>query len=185
MHSWRATLLKPHKNMNLNKIKNNKYLILVIVFFVVIVMGVSLKVDLLFDQGESIKLSLFDRFFGKELSSDAIEIVLSKDKYKVGEEIFFAIQNKTDKEVVIENECPNEPLEVYYLDGKVWRHLKGEANKSCSEDDKEIVIGPHELKGSSFLPWQNVIFNKPGRYKIELEIIGHKNKHEQELEITE
>jgi hypothetical protein len=45
------------------------------------------------------------------------------------------------------------------------------------------VFGPYELKGSSFLPWQSVIFNNPGRYKIEVEIEGYANEFEKEFEI--
>jgi len=123
--------------------------------------------------------------FGKILPDDAIEIITSKSKYKIGEEIFFAIQNRTDKTVRVENECPFEPLEVYFWDGKIWKHIKAAASNIDCQKSGDIEIAPYELKGSSFLPWANIIFNTPGKYRLDIEIIGYQNNFQTEIEIIE
>ena len=111
------------------------------------------------------------------LPRDAVEIILSKSQFTVGEEIYFGILNNSDRILEIENECPREPLEIYKLAGDSWQHIKGEAEVKCSQ--KHIVLEPGELKGSSFLPWQNILFNSPGTYKIVVEIEGYKSEFEE------
>lgn len=110
------------------------------------------------------------------LPRDAIEIVLTKEQYKIGEEIYFGILNKSDRVLKIENECPREPLEIYKLVKGDWRHIKASAKIECSQ--KHIVLEPGELKGSTFLPWQNILFNSAGTYKIVVEAEGYKNEFE-------
>lgn len=115
--------------------------------------------------------------FGRPiLSRDAIEIVLSKEQYKIGEEIYFGILNNSDRVLKVENECPKEPLEIYKLAKGVWRHIKSAAKIKCSQ--KNIALEPGELKGSSFLPWQNILFSSPGTYKIVVEAEGYKGEFE-------
>lgn len=111
-----------------------------------------------------------------ELPRDAIEIVLSKEQYKVGEEIYFGILNNSDQALEIENECPREPLEIYKLINGAWQHIKGEAEVKCSQ--KHIAVEPGELKGASFLPWQNILFKSPGTYKIIVEVEGYRGEFE-------
>ncbi|TAN57151.1 hypothetical protein EPN15_05080 [Patescibacteria group bacterium] len=110
------------------------------------------------------------------LPRDAIEIVLSKSQYAVGEEIYFGILNNTDRILQIENECPREPLEIYKLSGSYWQHIRGEAEVKCSQ--KHIALDPGELKGASFLPWQKILFNSVGTYKIVVEVEGYKGEFE-------
>lgn len=166
-------------------IKNKKTIIAILI--AAVIAGVTYfyfeEFEKIAEEKTGIDLSIVGKIFKKRLPPDAVEIILSKDEFKIGEEIFYAVQNRTDKEIIVENECPNEPLEIYYKEGENWKHLKGEANVDCSASSKEIVIGPYELKGSSYLPWENIIFNRPGRYKIELEIEGYANEYEKEFEI--
>lgn len=161
--------------------------ILFIILVVAIIGGVAYFIDLekIIEERINIDFSIVGKPLKRSLPPDAIEIVLLKNKYKVGEEIFYGIQNKTDEEIAIENDCPGEPLEIYRQEGNVWEHLEGEANIKCSSNGNEIIVGPYELKGSSFLPWQDIIFNSPGKYKIEVEIEGYVNEYEKEFEIVE
>lgn len=111
-----------------------------------------------------------------ELPRDAVEIILSKEQYKVGEEIYFGILNNSDRVLEIENECPGEPLEIYKLTNGAWQHIKSEAEIKCSQ--KYITVEPGELKGASFLPWQNILFKSPGTYKIVVEVEGYGGEFE-------
>lgn len=163
--------------------KNKKIIIAILAVVAIIGFAYLEELEKIAEEKIGIDLSNVGKLLDKDLPSDAIEIILSKEEFKFGEEIFYAIQNRTDDEIIIENECPSEPLEIYYQEGDDWRRLKGEANVDCSGDAEEIVLGPYELKGSSFLPWQNVIFNNPGRYKIEVEIDGYANEFEKEFDI--
>lgn len=141
------------------------------------------RVDKWLEEKTGFELTIIENIFRKKLPVDAVEIILSKDKYKVGEEIVYGVQNKTGKELIMENECPGEPFEIYYFKDGGWKHQKGEASVVCG-DDGEIVFGPYELKGSSLLPWQNLILNEPGRYKIEVKLENYGNEFDKEFEIV-
>ncbi|MFC1730784.1 hypothetical protein ACFL6I_10670 [candidate division KSB1 bacterium] len=161
-----------------------KYLLITVIAFVAFFSILELEpVHNFIEEKFDIKPSITD-LFKKSLADDAIEIIASKDKYKSGEEIFFAVQNRTDKTLRLENECPFEPLEVYYLENNSWVHLKAETDIVCENND-DIILEAYELKGSSFLPWSQVIFSNPGKYKLEVEIIGYKNNFQKEFEIVE
>ncbi|MBI5306596.1 hypothetical protein HZB04_03370 [Candidatus Wolfebacteria bacterium] len=132
---------------------------------------------------ESIENFVKNLFF-LEIPPNSIEVITDKDRYKIGEEIFFAVQNKTEETFKIENECPSEPLEIYKLENNFWRHLKASSYIQC-KNNKTIILHPYELLGASYLPWEKLIFDKPGKYKLKLEIIGYKSKFEKEIEIIE
>lgn len=117
------------------------------------------------------------------LSDDAVEIILSKAQYKVGEEIFFGILNKTDKELEIENECPREPLDIYKLDSGHWKKIVSEAEIDCV-GSRDIALEPGELRGASFLPWQKILFSESGTYKIEVKVEHYENKYEKIFSIV-
>lgn len=126
----------------------------------------------------------FSNIFKKTLPADAVSVITSKETYRVGEEIFYGVQNRTDKELWVENECPGEPLEVYIKEGDLWKHIKAEADITCT-DTNDIKLAPYELKGSSFLPWSDIIFDRPGTYKLEVDIEGYTNSFETEFFIVE
>jgi cyclophilin family peptidyl-prolyl cis-trans isomerase len=128
-------------------------------------------------------LGIFERF--RSLPADAAEIVLSKESYEVGEEIIFGVQNRTDKVIMVDNECPYEPLEIYRWNDSRWEHIKAQAKVECRTGDQEIVIEPHSLVGSTFLPWSKIIFNETGKYRLELKIHGFANVFYKEFEIKQ
>lgn len=167
-------------------------IILIILIVVAVLVGVFLvfqkysdgKVILnLRDIGESAG-NFIKKIIFSEIPEGSIEIITDKNNYKVGEEIFFAVQNKTEETFKIENECPYEPLEIYRLENGKWRHLKASSRVKCNGNEV-VILSPYELKGASFLPWEKLIFDKPGKYKLELEIIGYKSSFEKEIEIYE
>lgn len=152
--------------------KDKKFLIVVCVIFILSV-GLVLSVKFLMPVPEA-----------KFLSDHAVEIVLSKAQYKVGEEIYFGILNKTDKELKIENECPREPLNIYKkMNDGGWKKISSEATVDCSGSG-DIVIKAGELRGASFLPWQKILFSSSGVYKMEVELKGYENKYEQIFSIV-
>ena len=110
---------------------------------------------------------------------------MAKDRYKVGEEIYFGVQNKTNNTIEVENECPEEPMDIYYLSDEEWERIRSSADVVCKPGEQHVVISPYELKASSLLPWQNMLFKSPGRYKIKIEIIGYKGHFEKEFEVVE
>jgi hypothetical protein len=154
---------------------------------IIIALAIILETNIVSDYLEKNYHDIFKvtRIYKKTLPTDSIAIITSKDKYKVGEEIFFAIQNKTAKTLFIENECPWEPIEIYMYKNNVWSKLKARSEIIKCENAKEIVLRPYELVGASFLPWTEIILDKPGTYKLEVEIEGYKNSVEKEFEIVQ
>ncbi|MBI4993919.1 hypothetical protein HZC33_03140 [Candidatus Wolfebacteria bacterium] len=172
----------------IKKIAPMVLIILVILAAVLLVIwkfiNLSEKTNLaLKDAGESSE-ELISGFFLPNLPENSLEVITDKNSYKVGEEIFFGVQNKTEETFKIENECPNEPLEIYKLENDKWRHLKVSSYIQCKNNDN-IILAPYELRGASFLPWEKLIFDQPGKYKLKLKIIGYATKFEKEIEIVE
>jgi len=166
--------------------KKTKKIIIYIVIVLIALAGI-LEIEFIGNYLEENYHTLFtiSRIHKRTLPDDGIAIITSKDEYKIGEEIFFGIQNKTEKTLFIENECPWEPIEIYMLENNVWRHLKAKTETIKCESGEDIKLNPYELKGTSFLPWSDIIMNEAGLYKLEVDIDGYKNGAEKEFRIIE
>lgn len=167
-----------------------KKIILIILIIIIVLAGIFFTFQKYAGEKSVLNLRDIGEFVGNfikkiifpKIPAGSIEIITDKESYKTGEEIFFAVQNKTDETFRIENECPREPLEIYRLENGKWRHLRASSYVKC-KGNEVIILNPYELKGASFLPWGNFIFDKPGKYKLKLEIIGFESSFEKEIEI--
>ncbi|MBD3330653.1 membrane protein insertase YidC [Candidatus Peregrinibacteria bacterium] len=138
---------------NLNKILKN-----LIVFF-----AVFLTLNFIFQscQGD------------KELPADTGNLLLTttKDEYGVSKTVTIEIENLTGEEVVIPNECPSEPLNVYRYENNKWTQKTSSPPLNCP-DTSDITLAHGDSTRITYENWNYALFSDKGRYKIELDYKG-------------
>ncbi len=96
----------------------------------------------------------------------SFELSLPYAKYLVGEPIIFTFKNNFNSSVYVTDDCPNEPLAVYKLEGTTWVRIHDVAlSDSCANKDRQIVIPAGGQRVGDFSAWKN-LFATPGKYRI-------------------
>lgn len=87
-------------------------------------------------------------------------------KYIVGEDISVNINNDFNSTIYFDNNCPDEPLDVYRLENTTWVriHAKADENK-CQQNTNKEGIPPNEARDVSFAAWPD-LFSEPGKYRV-------------------
>jgi len=100
------------------------------------------------------------------LPTGSVKLSVPYSKYLVGETISFTIQNNYNSSINVVNNCPAEPLAVYYQVNGSWVRQHGQALlDECPNEDRQVSVKPGGSIDGSFKPWQN-LFGKPGKYRI-------------------
>lgn len=104
----------------------------------------------------------------QNLISSAGNIVFetSKNEFKKSQMVGVEISNTTDKPLTIENECPNEPFNVFRFENNEWVQKNSSPDLDCS-NAKDLTIQPGEEINILYENWNNSLFSELGRYKIE------------------
>jgi YidC/Oxa1 family membrane protein insertase len=78
-----------------------------------------------------------------------------------------AVENNTNTDMVIPNDCPGEPLDVYsYIDG-AWKQITANPDIQCNPEKTMTIKANSKLK-VSYDSWNHALFGTNGRYKIAL-----------------
>jgi len=89
-----------------------------------------------------------------------------KDKFPIGKEVSFTLENHTDQPVVISNNCPNNPLTVEkYLNGE-WIVKESVIDESLCNESLAITLEPQEKSLIHFGKWSYDLFNEEGKYRV-------------------
>lgn len=105
-------------------------------------------------------------YFVGFIPSDKVQLVLSKDSYRVGETVQFQVINNTDDALYVSNDCPREPLTVERLSHDDWQRVSDTADpKECVDDDRAVGIPAYSSRSSDYLDWQK-LFVVPGEYRL-------------------
>lgn len=111
-------------------------------------------------------LYLGSKISTKIIPQGKIELSTQYSKYLVGEEIKFKITNNFNSPIRLENNCPQEPLDVYRNENGKWVHLHAKAdNRVCDKGVQYVAVGANSSTESSLGNWQS-IFDKPGIYRL-------------------
>jgi YidC/Oxa1 family membrane protein insertase len=104
----------------------------------------------------------------EEKPAQSIEINAVYSSYNLGDTVAVAIKNNLTESIVIPQDYPNEPLDVYnYSDGQ-WHQLHSSNEEGVAV---EIAISPGETKEISYADWKKDLFSNLGKYKIEFPIV--------------
>ena len=115
------------------------------------------------------------------LNNNDIGIATIKTEYAYGKEVKLSIQNNLQEEIVIENECPSAPLDVYqYVNGE-WLQVSATLDIECGTIE-DTVLQPGEKGSLSYGQWTYNLFSELGRYQVRFEH-GEKTYYSNEFTI--
>lgn len=91
----------------------------------------------------------------------------TKDEYSRVQKVNLKITNNTTKDVIIPNECPNEPLNVYRYEKNEWIEKTASPEMDCTETS-DITVKPGKKINIVYDNWNYAIFSSTGRFKISM-----------------
>lgn len=113
---------------------------------------------------------LMNTFFGKDdevlLNSGNLLFTTTDNEFSRRQIVTLKIANGTKEEIIIPNECPGEPFNVYRNENNEWIKKTADPELNC-ENAKETTIKPGEEIKIPYSNWNNALFSEMGRFKIE------------------
>lgn len=98
--------------------------------------------------------------------SGSVELSIPYSKYLVGEVVSFTLKNNYNSPIYVNNNCPNEPLAIYRLEGSEWTRIHDQTSiEKCPTQDRQVSVPANGVIGGSFEPWEH-LFEKPGQYRV-------------------
>lgn len=95
-----------------------------------------------------------------------IQLSVPYSQYMVGEAISFSLKNNFNSSVDVMNQCPAEPLAVYYQQNGSWIRQHDTASASdCLAEQRQVTVPANGVVNGTFAPWHH-LFEKPGKYRI-------------------
>ncbi|MFH1533916.1 MAG: YidC/Oxa1 family membrane protein insertase [Nitrospirota bacterium] len=102
------------------------------------------------------------------LNSGNIIFTTTDTEYSRTQKVTVKISNDTDQEIVIPNECPNEPFNVYKKENNEWTQKTSEPELNC-ENAADIIVKPSEEVKIVYENWNHSLFSEMGLFQIEFE----------------
>jgi len=98
--------------------------------------------------------------------SGSIILTSTKDNYAKTSTVTLSLSNNTEENLVIPNECPGEPLNVYRYEKNEWIQKTANPELDCS-GKTDLTITPNSKANIAYDNWSHALFSEMGRYKIE------------------
>lgn len=116
----------------------------------------------------------------------------AKPSYSIGQVVSLKIFNNTDKNILISNQCPKEPLTAVKVSNGEYSQKTAVPFINCAENTdpatKDILLKPKKTTTIRYTLWSHELFGELGRYKI-ISTFKYKNKtikvESNEFEITD
>ena len=109
-------------------------------------------------------------------SSGNLLFTTSDTEYSRVQTVKVEIENNTASNIVIPNECPSEPFDVYRYENNEWIQKSVTPELEC-EPTEELIIEPGEDTVIGYDQWNYALFSELGRFKIEFKTqIGEEEK---------
>ncbi len=112
--------------------------------------------------------AVFGYFAGPSQDTGSVEpirIVMGDDEYGRGAHVTASLENNTDKDFVIPNECPGEPLDVFTYKNSQWGKVEAKPEVTC-DAGKEIIVKAKSKLVIDYANWNHALFGENGRYKV-------------------
>lgn len=114
-----------------------------------------------------------------------IELSVPYSKYLQSETVAFSIKNSFTGTIYVINNCPNEPLAVYQLNGTKWTRIHDQASEeACPLEQRKVGIAAGDTMSGNFAAWPN-LFKEPGKYRIVAYVENYNSLPYQDIEIIE
>jgi len=124
-----------------------------IVTFLIIFLIVNLIVNFFFPQNN-------------QQNQNTITLTPSKTSFEINNTVTADLQNNTQNQILLKNNCPNEPLNVLEEVNGQWTQKHKQAQISCV-DMKDTVLNPGDKKTVTFNNWNHALFGETGNYKLQ------------------
>ncbi len=99
-------------------------------------------------------------------SSGNLLFTTTDNEYSRRQIVTVNLQNNTNDTIVIENECPNEPFNVYRKENNKWTERSSSPELDCSESD-DLILEPGQKTKIMYDNWNNALFSEMGIFKID------------------
>ncbi|MDO8265964.1 MAG: hypothetical protein Q7T41_03410 [Candidatus Saccharibacteria bacterium] len=122
----------------------------------------------------------------RSIPSGSITLTTDYAKYLVGDTVSFTITNNFNSTIYVNNNCPDEPLEIYkYQTNGTWVQVHDEKITSeCKDSDRQIIISANDSVTGNFSRWPN-LFKEPGRYRVVAYVDYYNELPYQDFEVVE
>lgn len=99
-----------------------------------------------------------------------ISIITDRTAYTRGQIVKITIKNNTNEAIAIKNDCPQEPLDVYFYENNEWGKREALSKIDCKENNMEgdWNIDPQKKLNIDYNFWNHELFDQLGRYQIRL-----------------
>lgn len=111
---------------------------------------------------------IYGVFVPKQTSTTTVEpvrVVMSNNEYGKEALVTATIENNTDKDITIQNDCPGEPLDVYTYSSGEWKQVQANPTITC-KSEKTITIKTKTSLKVPYDNWNYALFGNNGRYKV-------------------
>lgn len=103
-------------------------------------------------------------------SSEPIRITTNDTEYGRGALVTVTIENNTDKDITIPNDCPSEPLDVSKYTNNQWQPISVKTDIVCT-DAQPFAVKAHDKLDLDFANWNHSLFGENGRYKVSFKTV--------------
>lgn len=124
-----------------------------------------------------ISVRAYNKHNENSLPSGHIVLSVGKKEYQLKEKITFKIENNFPNTIYVNNNCPEEPLNVFKYEDNKWKQIHDTAkdkNSNCYKQPRQIAIGANSSIKYDFEDWPN-LFKNPGVYRLVMKLDHYKD----------
>lgn len=119
-----------------------------------------------------------------DVAAVPVQIVMDKSEYGQEALVTATVENNTDTDIIIPNDCPGEPLDVSaYRDG-AWKQIEAKPDIQCNAEKTITIKAKSKLK-VSFENWNYELFGTNGRYKVSIKLADGKQIESPEFTVID
>ncbi len=115
----------------------------------------------------------------QQIQRDDLQII-AQNEITTGSAFLLTLQNNTDSEIVLPNDCPQELFNISKYRNGEWQTVSATAEEGRCEAD-EFSLLPSERISLNYQPWQRDIFTEIGKYRVEIPFDDKTFLHEVEV----
>ena len=99
------------------------------------------------------------------LTQQDIGFVTDDTSYSRNKNVTVEIQNNTDQKIIVPQDCPGEPFDVFHYENGGWVQITATPELDCSKADP-YTLEPGKKARIPYDNWKHALFSQLGRFKI-------------------
>lgn len=117
-------------------------------------------------------------------AAEPVRVVMSNNEYGKEALVTATIENNTDKDMIIPNDCPGEPLDVFTYSSGEWKQIQATPAITCKPEKTITIKAKAQLK-VAFDNWNYALFGNNGRYKVSIKADDGKQYESPEFTVVD